>query len=70
MPGIVEFPMVVQEALAEFGDLFQNECQRHHLGEYITGLIIAECKLMLGIHDEFAHTTDQSCLNRFLTTTE
>lgn len=70
MPGIVEFPTVVQEALAEFGDLFQNECQRRHLGEYITGLIIAERKTVLGIHDEFAHTTDQSCLNRFLTTTE
>jgi DDE superfamily endonuclease len=70
MPGIVEFPMVVREALAEFGDLFQNECQRRHLGEYITGLIIAERKTVLGIHDEFAHTTDQSCLNRFLTSAE
>jgi hypothetical protein len=70
MPGIVEFPTVVEEALAEFGDLFQNECQRRHLGEYLTGLIIAERKTVLGIHDEFAHTTDQSCLNRFLTTAE
>src|SRR5713101_6402768 len=70
MPGIVEFPTVVQEALAEFGDLFQNECQRRHLGEYITGLIIAERKTVLGIHGEFARTTDQSCLNRFLTAAE
>jgi hypothetical protein len=30
-------------------------------------LIVAERKTVLGIHDEFAHTTDQSCLNRFLT---
>jgi hypothetical protein len=27
MPGIVEFPKLVQDALAQFGDLFANECQ-------------------------------------------
>src|SRR5215210_2593219 len=54
MPGIIEFPQVVQEALAQFA-------------EYLTGLMIAERKTVLGIHDEFARTTDQSCLNRFVT---
>src|SRR4051794_30371533 len=67
MPGIIEFPQVVQDALAQFGDLFANEPQRRHFAEYLTGLIIAERKTVLGIHDEFARTTDQSCLNRFLT---
>src|SRR4051794_38440478 len=67
MPGIVEFPKLVQDALAQYGDLFANECQRRHLAEYLTGLIVAERKTVLGIHDEFADTTDQSCLNRFLT---
>src|SRR3954469_25253046 len=67
MPGIIEFPQVVQDALAQFGDLFENEPQRRHFAEYLTGLIIAERKTVLGIHDEFARTTDQSCLNRFLT---
>ena len=67
MPGIVEFPKLVQDALAQYGDLFANECQRRHLAEYLTGLIVAERKTVLGIHDEFAQTTDQSCLNRFLT---
>ena len=67
MPGIIEFPQVVQDALAQFGDLFENEPQRRHFAEYLTGLMIAERKTVLGIHDEFAQTTDQSCLNRFLT---
>jgi hypothetical protein len=67
MPAIIEFPQVVQDALAQFGDLFENEPQRRHFAEYLTGLIIAERKTVLGIHDEFARTTDQSCLNRFLT---
>jgi hypothetical protein len=67
MPGIVEFPRLVQDALAQYGDLFANECQRRHFAEYLTGLIVAERKTVLGIHDEFARITDQSCLNRYLT---
>ena len=67
MPGIVEFPKVVQDALTQFGDLFANECQRRHFAEYLTGLMVAERKTVLGINGEFAETTDQSCLNRFLT---
>src|SRR4051794_19822276 len=67
MPGIIEFPKLIQDALARYGDLLANECQRRHLAEYLTGLIVAERKTVLGIHDEFARTTDQSCLNRFLT---
>jgi hypothetical protein len=67
MPGIVEFPQVVRDAMAQFGDLFSNECQRRHFAEYLTGLMVAERKTVLGINREFAETTDQSCLNRFLT---
>jgi hypothetical protein len=67
MPGIVEFPRLVQDALDHYGDLFANECQRRHFAEYLTGLVVAERKTVLGIHDEFAQTTDQSCLNRYLT---
>jgi hypothetical protein len=67
MPGIVEFPQVVRDDLAQYGDLFANECQRRHLAEYLTGLMVAERKTVLGINSEFAQTTDQSCLNRFLT---
>jgi len=67
MPGIVEFPRVVCDALARYGDLFANEPQRRHFAEYLTGLMVAERKTVLGINREFAETTDQSCLNRFLT---
>ncbi len=67
MPGIIEFPQVVQDAVAQFGDLFANEPQRRHFAEYLTGLMIAERTSVLGINREFAQTTDQSCLNKFLT---
>jgi SRSO17 transposase len=67
MPGIIEFPKLVQDAVARYADLFANECQRRHFAEYLTGLIVAERKTVLGINGEFARTTDQSCLNRFLT---
>ncbi|AGA25232.1 IS701-like element ISSiac1 family transposase [Singulisphaera acidiphila] len=67
MPGIIEFPKLVEAALTQHGDLFANECQRRHFAEYLTGLFVADRKTVLGIHDEFAQTTDQSCLNRFLT---
>jgi len=67
MPAIIEFPAVVLEALEQFGDLFASEPQRRHLAEYLTGLMVAQRKTVLGIHEEFAQTTDQSCLNRFLT---
>ena len=67
MAGIIDFPTVVQEALQAFGDLFPNEPQRRHFAEYLTGLFVAERKTVCGINREFAQTTDQSCLNRFLT---
>jgi DDE superfamily endonuclease len=70
MPGIIEFPKVVQDAMAEYGEIFSNECQRRHFAEYLTGLMVAERKTVLGINGEFAATTDQSCLNRFLTSAD
>lgn len=67
MPAIVEFPTVVQEALTRFGPLFANEPERVHFAEYLTGLLVAQRKNVCGIHNQFLHTTDQSCLNRWLT---
>ena len=67
MPAIVEIPQVVRDALPEFADLFPNEPQRRHFAEYLTGLIVARNKTVSGINSEFVDTTDQSCLNRFLT---
>jgi hypothetical protein len=67
MPAIVEFPRVVQEVAERCADLFPNEPQRRHFAEYLTGLIVAQRKSVSGINAQFADTTDQSCLNRFLT---
>ena len=67
MPAIVEYPQVVREAVNEFGDLFRCERQRRHFAEYLTGLMVASNKTVTGINGEFIETTDQSCLNRFLT---
>ncbi len=67
MPGIIEFPTIVQQAVEQFGALFANEPERRHFGEYLTGLLVAEKKNVSGINAEFAQTTDQSCLNRWIT---
>lgn len=67
MPAIVEFPEIVNEARDLFADLFAGEPQRRHFAEYLTGLFVGASKTVSGIQREFANTTDQSCLNRFLT---
>ena len=67
MPAIIEFPTIVQQAVAQFGAVFVNEPERRHFAEYLTGLLVAEKKTVSGINAEFAQTTDQSCLNRWLT---
>jgi hypothetical protein len=67
MPGIVEFPLVVQQAVETFGHLFANEPERRHFAEYLTGLFVAPRKNVAAITAEFADTTDQSCLNRWIT---
>lgn len=70
MPAIVEFPTLVAAAVQEFGAVFANEPERRHFAEYLTGLLVAERKTVSGINREFAVTTDQSCLNRWLTEVE
>ena len=67
MPGIIDHPQIVQEALRDFGDLFPNEPQRRHFADYLTGLFVADRKNVSAITREFAQATDQSCLNRHLT---
>ena len=67
MPAIVEFPSVVQEVVEQRGAAFANAPERVHFAEYLTGLLVAERKNVCGINREFAVTTDQSCLNRWLT---
>jgi hypothetical protein len=66
MPAIIEFPTIVQHAVEQFGAVFANAPERRHFGEYLTGLLVAAKKNVSGIKAEFADTTDQSCLNRWL----
>ena len=66
MPAIVEYPTLVTEALENYRSLFINEPERRHFADYLTGLFVAERKNVSGITSEFAMTTDQSCLNRWL----
>lgn len=70
MSAIIQFPKVVEEALEKFGHLFANEPERSHFAEYLTGLMIAHKKNVSAINREFAMTTDQSCLNRWITEVE
>lgn len=70
MPAILEIPRVVEDVLDQFADLFANQPRRRHFAEYLTGLMVAANKTVSGIQAEFADTTDQSCLNRFLTEVE
>ena len=67
MATIVEYPEVVKKALKSFETMFENEPERKHLAEYLTGLMIAEHKTVSGINREFVERGDQSCLNRWLT---
>jgi len=67
MPALVAFPQVIADVSDRFSDLFSNQPQRRHFAEYLTGLIVAQKKTVSGINAEFVETTDQSCLNRFVT---
>ncbi len=67
MSPIVQIPDFIDSILPHFADVFNCEPQRRHFLEYVTGLIIASNKTVTGINSEFVNTTDQSCLNRFVT---
>lgn len=67
MAAIVQFPSIIEELLETFASVFPDKRTREHFGEYITGLMVAKRKNVSAINREFAQTTDQSCLNRWLT---
>jgi len=67
MPAIITPPSIIQTAMGEFiGEHFQNEPQRKHCANYLTGLLLAQSKTVAGITDEIVGASDQSCLNRFM----
>ena len=44
MPTTVDFPTIVNQALALFGDVFDNEPARRHFAQYLTGLMVGSAK--------------------------
>ena len=66
MPAIVEFPEVIKEAMPEFADCFVRAAAATLRGvpHRADGRSQQDRQWDQG---EFANTTDQSCLNRFLT---
>ena len=60
MSGIISFPTIVEKAVDEFGWVFANTPERWHFAEYLTGLMVAERKMVSAINAEFAQATDSS----------
>jgi hypothetical protein len=46
MAAIIEFPTVVQDLLAQYGDLFVNNPERRHFAEYLgsPSLLMMQCE--------------------------
>lgn len=67
MPASIEFPTLGQQAVEQFGAVFATAPERRHFAEDLTGLLVAEKKNGSGSNAEFAETTAQWCLNRWIT---
>jgi len=63
MPGIVEFPDIVLQAVDDLGDLFDNERARRHFAEYLTGLYVADSKI-LALRDQQTGKLEQEASRR------
>lgn len=48
MPAIVAIPTVVEDILTQCADRFPNEPSRRHLAEDLSGVLIAESKMVSG----------------------
>jgi hypothetical protein len=68
---IISTPKIVRDAMDAFlAACFNNQPQRDHAANYLTGLMIARNKTVAGMTSEMPNASDQSCLNRFLTEAE
>jgi hypothetical protein len=68
---IVKPPIVVQKAMDAFiSEHFINRPQRDHVARYLTGLMVSPNKTITGMTYEHPTASDQSCLNRFMTSVE
>ena len=54
MPGIIAFPTIVEHAVDEFGERFDNSPERWQFAEFLTGLMVAGRKNGSAINSGFA----------------
>jgi SRSO17 transposase len=67
---IVEFPSYVEELSAEFRPLFEQERQVNQFKRLMTGFVMAEQKTIAHMNGLFTFHTNQSNLNRFVTSSD
>jgi len=67
---IVEFPSYVEEMSVEFRPLFEQERQVNQFKRLMTGFVMAEQKTIAHMNGLFTFHTNQSNLNRFITSSD
>ena len=67
---IVEFPSYVEEMSADFVHLFKQERKVTQFKRLMTGFAVAEKKTIAHINGLFTFHTNQSNLNRFVTSSD
>ena len=67
---IVEFPSYVEELSVEFRPLFDQERQANQFKRLMTGFVMAEQKNIAHMNGLFTYHTNQSNLNRFVTSSD
>src|SRR5438874_1624801 len=65
-PTMGDFPTIVHEAWAVFGDVCDTAAARRPCAAYLTGLMSAAKKTGSGINRACVVTTDPSCRKRWL----
>ena len=67
---VVEFPSYVEEMSNGFTHLLKQERQLTHFKRLMTGYVVAEKKTITHMNGLFTHHTNQSNLNRFVTSSD
>ncbi len=67
---IVQFPSYVEEMSTDFTHLFDQERQLTHFKQLMTGYVTAEKKTLAHMNGLFTFHTNQSNLNRFVTSAQ
>ncbi|MCD6131510.1 MAG: transposase [Candidatus Hydrothermae bacterium] len=67
---VVEFPSYIEEMSNGFTHLFKQERQLTHFKRLMTGYVVAEKKTIAHMNSLFTYHTNQSNLNRFVTSSD